>query len=172
MPLTPWARIQTADNPRMTRYCALKILPVACVSLLLFTQVAKASCNGLTADANHISDKAKAVQSYEKAHDDYTARVSWNAMNHYALLGANEFKSCDDTTSRLLYSVSFADATAVGMHYGMLPWSEGTHDIGAALQIIDALPHSPTVEKEWNLVHRLYLQTCGMRNTRCARQAY
>jgi hypothetical protein len=156
----------------MTRYSALKILPVACVSLLLFTQVAKASCNALTADANRMSDEAKAVQSYEKAHDDYQARVLWNAMNHSALLGANEFKSCDDTTSRLLYSVSFADATAVGMHYGMLPWSEGTHNISGALQIIDALPHTPAVEKEWNLVHRLYLQTCGMHNAHCARQAY
>lgn len=161
-----------ADNSWVTSYSAFKVLPFACACVLLLTQVAKANCNSLAADANRISDKARAVRSYEESHDDYTARVAWNAVNHYALLGANEFKSCRDTTSRLLYSVSFADATAVGMHYGMMPWSEGMHDIAGSLQIIDSLPHTPAVEREWNLVDRLYLQVCGMHHSRCAHLTY
>jgi hypothetical protein len=139
---------------------------------LLLTQVAQASCRKLTADANSMSDKAKDVQSYEHTGNGYDAKVSWNAMNHYAVLGAHEFNTCNDTSSRLGYAVSFADATAVGMHYGLMPWSEGTRDIGASLQIIDALPHSQAVENEWNLVDRLYVQACSMHNATCARRTY
>ena len=156
----------------MRSYRVFITLPIACASLLLFTQMAVANCNNLTADANSISDQAKAVQRYESAGADNAARAAWNAMNHYALLGAHEFNSCDDTSPRLSYAVSFAEATAIGMHYGLIPWAEGTHDIGGALQIIDALPHSPTVEKEWKLVDRLYLQACGMHNAHCARRTY
>jgi len=156
----------------MTRTSQTFAALLACASLFFLAQVAKADCSSLTSDANAISTKAKAVQSYEASSDEHSARVSWNAMNHYALLGANEFKSCDNTTPRLSYSVAFADATAVGMHYGLMPWSEGTRDIGGSLQIIDSLPHSATVKKEWDLVDQLYVQTCAMHNARCARQTY
>ena len=152
--------------------CSKTFSLFACLSVLFVAQVAKADCSSLTSDANAISTKTKAVQSYEASSDDHAARVSWNSMNHYALLGANEFKSCAEATPRLSYSVSFADATAIGMHYGLMPWSEGTRDIGGTLEIIDSLPHSAAVKKEWELVDQLYVQTCAMHNAHCARQTY
>jgi hypothetical protein len=143
-----------------------------CAILMLIAQAAKADCTSLVADADSMSAKASAVQSSESSGEDNAAKAAWNDMNHYALLGAHAFNSCDDTSSRLSYSVTFADATAVGMHYGLISWSEGTSDIGASLQIIDALPHSPTVEKEWDLVDRLYTQTCSMHGATCAKRTY
>ncbi|HXW50760.1 MAG TPA: hypothetical protein VEJ41_02115 [Candidatus Acidoferrales bacterium] len=141
-------------------------------SLVLFTHVAKAACSDLVGDANLVSSKAQDVQSYEASGDENQAKSAWNSMNHYALVGAQAFKSCDDTEPRLSYAVSFADATAVGMHYGLIPWSEGANDIGGSLQIIDSLPHSPTVKNEWDLVDRLYLQTCSTHNASCERRTY
>ena len=119
-----------------------------------------------------MSGEAKAVQRFENSNQDFNAKVSWNDMNHYALEGAHQFKDCENVSTRLLYAVSFADATAVGMHYGLLPWSEGTSDLGSALQIIDALPHSAAVGKEWNVVDRLYAQTCSMHGAKCAHLSY
>ncbi len=148
------------------------IVLLICAGTVLFAQPANAGCKNLAADANAISAKAKDVQSYEGSSNDYSAKVSWNTINHYALEGAQEFKSCDDSAPRLLYSVSFADATAVGMHYGFLPWSEGAGDIGGTLQIIESLPHTPTVAREWDLVDRLYLQVCSMHGASCTRRTY
>lgn len=161
-----------SDNVRTMRYRVVAVAPLACVALLLLRGVAEANCNGLTADTNSMSARAKEVQAYETSSEDFNAKVSWNAMNHYALAGAHEFNGCDDTSARLLYAVSFADATAIGMHYGLVPWSEGTHDIRSALQIIDALPHSSAVANEWRLVDQLYLKTCGMHGATCAQLAY
>jgi len=148
------------------------VVPIACAGLLLLARAAEANCQSLTSDANSMSTRAKDVQRYEESSQDSVARTSWNSMNHYALLGAHEFNACPDTASRLVYAVSFADATAVGMHYGLIPWSEGTSDIGSALEIIDSLPHSDTVAKEWRLVDQLYVQICGMHNATCARRTY
>jgi hypothetical protein len=154
------------------RSSTLIIVPVVCASVLLLARAAEASCDALTSDANAMSAMAKGVQHNEATSHDNAARASWNSMNHYALHGAHEFNACSDTEPRLLYAVTFADATAVGMHYGMLPWSEGTGDIGSALQIIDALPHSSAVAKEWKLVDQLYVQACSMHNATCARRTY
>lgn len=141
-------------------------------SLLLSAAIARADCNDLVNDANSMSAKAKAVQTSESAGEENSAKAAWNDMNHYALVGAHAFNACDDTSSRLSYAVTFADATAVGMHYGLIGWSEGTGDIGGSLQIIDALPHSPAVKKEWDLVDQLYVQTCATHGASCAKRAY
>jgi hypothetical protein len=142
------------------------------VCFLLAAERAKADCSSLVADSHAMSAKAQAVQTNENEGQENEAKAAWNDLNHYALVGAHAFNSCDDTASRLSYSVTFADATAIGMHYGMLPWSEGANDIGASLQIIDALPHSAAVKKEWDLVDRLYVQACGMHDTSCAKRTY
>ena len=156
----------------MARYIGLWLLPIAAIIVLLSTSAAKSDCGRLTSDSNMISGKAKNVEAYEKSGDEFNARTAWNSMNHYALLGAQEFRVCNDTMPRLLYSVAFANASAIGMYYGLLPWPEGTSNIGGSLQIIDALPHTPVVEKEWKLIDRLYLKTCGMHHASCKPRTY
>lgn len=155
-----------------SQFGAHAVLPLVCAGLFCLSSAARADCSRLSAANDRMSANAKAVETDEAVGQEISAKSSWNAMNHFALEGAQEFKRCDDTMPRLLYSVSFADATAVGMHYGLVPWSEGAGDIAGSLQIIDALPHSATVEKEWELVDRLYRQVCAMHGARCAPRTY
>jgi hypothetical protein len=154
----------------MARFFGGLLLSAVC--FVLCAQAAKATCDGLTSDANLMSSEAKQVETYEKSENDGRARAAWNLTNHYTVLGAEQFKNCQETMAHLAFSVSLANASAIGMHFGFLPWSDGVNDIAASLQIIDALPHSAVVEKEWKLVDRLYAEVCAKHKAVCKPVAY
>jgi hypothetical protein len=154
----------------MARFFGALLFLAAC--FVLSAQASKATCDGLTGDANLMSNEAKQVETYEKSRNDGQARTAWNLTNHYTVLGAEQFKDCRETMAHLAFSVSLANASAIGMHFGFLPWSDGVNDIAASLQLIDALPHSSVVEKEWKLVDRLYVEVCARHKAVCKPVAY